>query len=166
VIDGSGQHIHKLLCKSILCLFVKRCLCSHWVFGIGSLLVGFGGVGICRQSSGGAGVIIVLVVCVLVVQSGKLLVIKGVLWLLVVWFGRKFGEFIFILAGWVMVGNAAGKFGGIVIGGGGDLNAIRATGDFIFSVGPEGQILGKIAGKERFEAAVNPSTCILKVGLW
>jgi len=87
---------------------MERCWRRRCFFGIGGRFVGFGGAGVCRQSGCGAGVIIVLVIGVVVVQGGKLLVVKGVSQLLVVWFGRKFGEFVLILASWFVVGDAAG----------------------------------------------------------
>jgi len=62
-----GQHVHEPIRKSILCLFVKHHLLGCWLFGSGRLLVGFGGAGVCRRSGGGAGVIVGLVACFVVV---------------------------------------------------------------------------------------------------
>jgi len=81
--------------------------------------------------------------------------------LLGVWLGRKFGKFVLVLACWFVVGDTASKFFGIVIGGGGGLNVVHANGYCIFGMRLEAQVLGKIASKERFKTAVDPSACIL-----
>jgi len=104
----AGQHVHKSFRKGILRLFVNRHLRIRWFLGGCCRFVGFGGSGGGRRDAGGAGIVIMLVVCFALVDGGKLFISEGVSRLLGMGLGREFGEFVFILVGRFVIGNATG----------------------------------------------------------
>jgi len=89
-------------------LFVDRRLCSRWLLGSGRRFIGFGGAGVVCQGGGGAGVIVLRLVCIAVIGSGELLGIEGVSQLLDMRLGREFREFVFILVCQFVVGDTTG----------------------------------------------------------
>jgi len=80
-------------------------------------------------------------------------------------FTGEFQKFVFISGrGWV-VGNAAGEFGCIIIGGGGDLYAVSASGVSVFWVWFKLRVFREVSFEQRFEVAVHPFACIGSVVL-